>query len=107
VKIDEAAISRYLGVVERRVRTMRTGSRWMLSSLEHMKERGSQGEKLVAIVAATINRQKSGRPVAEWESARLDEVPSARSSYLKVSQYMTTDIFTVQPDDAEIGREHG
>jgi CBS domain-containing protein len=99
-KIDDGDISRYLGIVDKRVRTMRTGSRWMLSSLAHMKERGSAGEKLVAVVAATIQRQKTGRPVAEWERARLDEVPSARQSYLKVSQYMTTDIFTVQPDDA-------
>ncbi len=99
-KVDEADIGRYLAVVDKRVRTMRTGSRWMLSSLSGMKEKGSQGEKLVAVVAATIQRQKTGRPVAEWERARLDEVPSARSSYLKVGQYMTTDIFTVQPDDA-------
>jgi CBS domain-containing protein len=99
-KIDDADVARYLGIVEKRVSTMRTGSRWMLSSLSHMKDRGSPGEKLVAVVAATIQRQKTGRPVSEWETARLDEVPSARSSYLKVSQYMTTDIFTVQPDDA-------
>lgn len=98
--IDEADIARYLSIVDQRVRTMRTGSRWMLGSLAGMKDRGSPGEKLTAVVAATVKRQKTGRPVAEWERARLDEVPSARSSYLKVGQYMTTDIFTVQPDDA-------
>ncbi|MBX7192412.1 MAG: CBS domain-containing protein [Sandaracinaceae bacterium] len=99
-KVDDADIARYLAIVDKRVRTMRTGSRWMLQSLAGMKERGSAGEKLTAVVAATVKRQKTGRPVAEWERARLDEVPSARSSYLKVGQYMTTDIFTVQPDDA-------
>lgn len=99
-KVDDDDIARYLSIVDKRVRTMRTGSRWMLKSLADMKERGSAGEKLTALVAATVKRQKTGRPVAEWERARLDEVPSARSSYLKVGQYMTTDIFTVQPDDA-------
>lgn len=98
--IDEADIARYLSVIETRVRTMRTGARWMLGSLAGMKERGSPGEKLVALVAATVKHQRTGRPVAEWERARLDDVPSARTSYLKVGQYMTTDIFTVQPDDA-------
>jgi CBS domain-containing protein len=42
----------------------------------------------------------TGRTVSEWERARVDEIGSARSSYHRVSQYMTTDIFTVQPDDA-------
>jgi len=47
-----------------------------------------------------VQRQKTGRTVADWERARLDEIGSAKSSYHKVSQYMTTDIFTVQSDDA-------
>jgi CBS domain-containing protein len=98
--IDASDISRYLGVVEQRVRTMRTGSRWMLQSLAGMKDRGSLGERLTALVAAMVARQKTGRTVHEWERARLDEIGSAKGSYYKVSQYMTTDIFTVQPDDA-------
>jgi CBS domain-containing protein len=65
-----------------------------------MNNKGSSGERLNALVAATVARQKTGRPVAEWERARLDEVSSAKASYHKVAQYMTTDIFSVQPDDA-------
>jgi CBS domain-containing protein len=91
--------ARYLGIIDQRVRTMRTGSRWMLQSLAGMKERGSLGERLTALVAATIARQKTDRVVSDWERARLDENDSARTGYQKVSQYMTTDIFTVQPDD--------
>lgn len=98
--VDEADSQRYLGIVEQRARTMRTGSRWIAQSLGDMKDRGSPGEKHTAIVAATIARQKTGRAVHEWERARLDEIGSAKSSYHRVSQYMTTDIFTVQPDDA-------
>jgi CBS domain-containing protein len=72
----------------------------MLQSLAGMKDRGSPGERLTALVAATVARQKTGRVVSEWERARLDEIGSAKTSYHKVSQYMTTDIFTVQSDDA-------
>lgn len=97
--VDDADAKRYLGIVENRVRTMRTGSRWMLHSLAEMKDRGSPGERLTALVAATIARQNSGRVVAEWERARLDEAATKKSSYHKVSQYMTTDLFTVEPDD--------
>ncbi|UJR83951.1 CBS domain-containing protein [Sandaracinus amylolyticus] len=92
--------SRYLGIIEQRVRTMRTGARWIMQSLGEMKQRGSSGERFTAIVAATVARQKTGRTVAEWERARLDEIGSAKTSYHRVSQYMTTDIFTVQADDA-------
>ncbi len=98
--VDPDDAARYLGVIEQRARTMRTGSRRALSSFAGMKDRGSLGEKLTAIVAATVARQMTGRTVSDWERARLDEVASAKSSYQKVSQYMTTDIFTVQPDDA-------
>lgn len=97
---DDQDAERYLGVIEQRARTMRTGARWALSSFAGMKDRGALGEKLTAIVAATVARQMTGRTVSEWERARLDEIGSAKSSYQKVSQYMTTDIFTVQPDDA-------
>jgi CBS domain-containing protein/gamma-glutamyl:cysteine ligase YbdK (ATP-grasp superfamily) len=98
-KVNDADAKRYLGIVENRVRTMRTGSRWMLHSLAEMKDKGSPGERLTALVAATIARQNSGRVVAEWDRARLDEAVEKKSSYHKVSQYMTTDLFTVEPDD--------
>ena len=50
-------------------------------------------------MAATINRQLTGRPVSEWERARLDEAETSHHNYLRVDQYMTTDLFTVQADD--------
>ncbi len=82
--------------------TTRTGSRWLTQSLSGMREKGKgkSGELSNALVAATVARQATGRPVTEWERARLDEAGMARHNYLKVEQYMTTDIFTVQPDDA-------
>lgn len=97
--VDDADAKKYLGLVEERVRSLRTGSRWALRSLAGMKSRGSQGERLTALVAATIARQATGRPVVEWERARLDEIYGRRTGYNKVSQYMQTDVLTVQPDD--------
>jgi CBS domain-containing protein len=97
--VDDADAKRYLGIVEQRVRSLRTGSRWLLRSLAGMKTRGSAGERLSAITAATIARQATGKPVSEWERARLDETYPRRTGYSKVSQYMQTDVVTVQPDD--------
>ncbi len=97
--VDRTDSERYLAIVERRVRSLRTGSHWMLQSLADMKERGTPGMRMTALVAATIARQKAGRVVSEWEGARLDESNSALTGREKVSQYMQTDIFTVRPDD--------
>src|SRR5690606_29395229 len=54
--VDDADVKKYLGVVEKRVRTLHTGSRWALRSLADMKPRGTPGEHLTALVAATIAR---------------------------------------------------
>ncbi len=97
--VNDADAKRYLGVVERRVRSLHTGSRWSLRSLAEMKPRGTPGEHLAALVAATIARQETGRPVAEWERARLDEVAARRTGWAKVSQYMQTDLIIVHPND--------
>jgi len=97
--VDPADSARYLGILDKRIRSGRTGSRWMLQSLGGMQDRGNQGGAAHRLVAATIARQKTDRVVSEWERARLDENDSARTGYQKVSQYMTTDMSTVRPDD--------
>ena len=97
--VDPADSARYLGIMEQRVRTLRTGSRWMLQSLAGMKDRGTPGARSTALVAAMIARQKGEGVGAGWELARLAENDSARTGQHKVSQCMTTDVFTVWPDD--------
>jgi len=98
-QINDEDIKRYLGVVDNRVRTARTGSRWMVQSWQALADKATPGERSVALVAATVQRQQTGRPVAEWERARIDEVEHARANYQQVDQYMTTDLFTVHADD--------
>ncbi len=97
--IVEDDIKRYLGTVDNRLRTARTGARWIISSWNALKDKAAPGERSNVLVAATVQRQGTGRPVAEWERARLDEAESARNNYLRVDQYMTTDIFTIHHDE--------
>jgi CBS domain-containing protein len=97
--VDDADIARYLGILEKRARSLKTGASWQLSSLNGMKGRGTPGARLTAITAALVARQKSKAPVCDWEFARLDERQSAVADYEKVSQLMLTDIYTVRPDD--------
>jgi CBS domain-containing protein/gamma-glutamylcysteine synthetase len=97
--INEDDVKRYLSVIDARCRSGRTGSRWLLSSWNALKDKAASGERSNALVAATVNRQLTGRPVSEWERARLDEAETSHHNYLRVDQYVTTDLFTVQADD--------
>ena len=97
--VDRADIERLLGVVERRVSTRMTGTRWILLSLAKMGPRGTAGQRFNALVAATVSRQNTDQPVSEWELAKLDELGVQRSHYLKVDQYMQNDVVTVHPED--------
>ena len=98
--IRDEDVKRYLGVVDARVRTARTGARWQFSSWNSLRDRATPGERANALVAATVQRQLTGRPVSEWERARLDEAAATPHGYNRVDQYMTTDLFTVHAEDA-------
>ena len=99
-KVDEADVKRYLGCVDARVRTGRTGARWQMTSWNALKDKATPAQRASALVAATVDRQATRRPVAEWERARLDEAgDESAHNYMRVDQYMATDLFTVQQDD--------
>jgi len=92
-------ITRYLGIIEKRVRSGRTGAQWSLNSLAEMRKAGTSDEALTALTAAMVSRQKVGMPVHEWELAQLTEGDMSKPSYARVEEFMTTDLFTVQADE--------
>ncbi len=98
--IDAADIERYLDTVEARVDSRRTGAQWQLSSLADMGEKGTVEERMAGLVAATVERQRHGRPVHEWGRAQLGEAGSWKPSYLRLEQYMSTDLLTVNAEEA-------
>lgn len=97
--IDRADIDRYLGTIRERVQLRRTGARWLLGSLASMDQEGTLEERMAALVAAMVDRQDSGRPVHEWEEASLGEGGGLKPSYMRVEQYMVTDMRTVNEDE--------
>jgi CBS domain-containing protein/gamma-glutamylcysteine synthetase len=99
-QIDAGDIARYLDVIEERVRTKRTGAQWQLDSFAALRDQGGRGERLAALVAATIANQKTGLPIAQWPLAELAQAGSWEKHYARVEQFMTTDLFTVGPDEA-------
>lgn len=97
--VVDTDVQKYLGVIDQRVRTGRTGARWQFSSWNSLRDRATPGERSNALVAATVARQLSGRPVAEWERATLDEVTGTHRNYQRVDQFMRTDLFTIHSED--------
>jgi CBS domain-containing protein len=98
--VDEGDAERYLGVLDRRVAVGGTGSRWLLKSHQSLTGHGTEGERLNAMVAATVARQRDNLPVSEWKPTDLAEAGGWQRNYLRVEQYMATDLVTVHPDEA-------
>ncbi len=97
--VDDGDVELYLGVLEERVRSSHTGAQWLLSSFATLGEKGPLAERLSALTAATAHRQEHRGPVHGWEPARLEEAGGWKHNYLRVEQYMDTDLITVGPDE--------
>ncbi len=89
---------RLLDLLEARVQKEQTGSLWALRSLAAMADRGTREQRHRALAAAMLAEQKGERPVAEWPLAELS-VGDQRAGYQRIEHYMSTDLFTVRPDD--------
>jgi CBS domain-containing protein len=98
-EIPPEDIDRYLGVIEERVESGRTGARWALDSLASMGKRGTGDIRRRRLAAAMLEHQ-GGEPVHRWPLVEpaVDEV-DLRRGYRHVGQFMTTDLFTVRQDD--------
>jgi len=97
--LDKKDIDLYLGVLRDRVSTRRNGARWALESLSNMHGRGTEDQRLRCLVGSMVEQQSTGRQISKWKLADFCEQQDWRESYLKVSQFMATDLFTVRPDD--------
>ena len=87
-------LDRYLGTVEARVRTGRTGSQWLLDLFEANRTRPPDTVWRGA-VATMLERQFEGTPVHEWPPV----AGPARPAEPTVAQIMTSKVFAVRPDD--------
>lgn len=97
--VRPADIDRYLGVIQERVESGQTGADWMVRSLAHMRDGGTRGERLAAVTAASVRLQQNAGPGHEWPLAGLEEAGGWKMNYLRVEQYMTTNLFTVHEDE--------
>jgi len=97
--VDEEDRSRYLDVIQERVERDQTGALWSLRSLAAMGERGTRETRLQALTEDMLDRQQSGAPVSRWTPAAVNGSIDWSRNYQTVAHLMSTDLFTVRPDD--------
>jgi len=99
--VRDEDIQRYLGIIDDRVASKRTGAQWQLYSLAHMRKQGNttRAERLDTLVSGMIRRQMDGKPGHTWELAELEKRPLNTIHGTRVEHFMTTDLFTVREDE--------
>jgi len=97
--VDVEDRDRYLDSIQERVERDRTGAQWSLRSLAAMGAHGAREMRHRALTEAMLEQQQSGEPVSRWELARLSRAGDWSRSCWTVVQLMSTDLFTVRPDD--------
>ncbi len=98
LQVPSKDIDYYLGIVEQRVASGRTGARWLLDSLANVPEdkRAAVCKRAVEIVH---QRQDRSLPVHRWELVTPEADDEASEEMKKISDVMTTNLFTVRPQD--------
>ena len=97
--VSKSDIDKYLGVIEERNTTNRTGARWILESYTKLVKHSSKEEATTALVASMLKNQNSNKPVSNWNLAQADDMNEWSHSAFLVEEFMTTDIFTVTKED--------
>jgi CBS domain-containing protein len=92
-------IDKYLGIIEERARTGQTGSRWMLKSLSALGSSAAKDATQRRLTAEILANQKQGQPVHRWPVIEISDSDEWEHGYRTVGQFMSTDLFTVSPDD--------
>ncbi|HEU4766318.1 MAG TPA: CBS domain-containing protein [Pyrinomonadaceae bacterium] len=92
-------VDKYLGVIEERTRSRQTGASWILKSRSAMGESTSKDVCHRKLASAMLANQKQGQPVHHWPIIETAEAEEWEHGYRTVGQFMSTDLFTVSPDD--------
>ena len=98
-KVAAGDIDKYLGIFEERVRTRQTGARWQLKSIAAMGDIEPKDLQYRELALGMMQNEKKGTAVHEWPIIPPPEEIDWSQSYRTVGQFMSTDLFTVRPDD--------
>ncbi len=96
--VGEEDISKYLGIIEQRVRHCTTGSEWLVRNFRKLREKHKPSVCNRALVHECLLYQKENVPVHEWDDITLDKY-NIRAPFSTlpsiVEDIMNTEVFTV------------
>lgn len=98
-KVKTADISKYLDIIEARAKEHKTGARWALRTFTALKKEVTNDEAVTAVTAAIVKNQKENKPVHTWKEGTIADLADWHPGKIKVEEFMSTDLFTVQKDD--------
>ncbi|MDX1910755.1 MAG: glutamate-cysteine ligase family protein [Saprospiraceae bacterium] len=98
-KVKSADISKYLDIIEARAKEHKTGARWALRTFTSLIKDVTNDEAVTAVTAAIIKNQQQNKPVHTWKEATAADLENWEPSHIKVEEFMSTDLFTVQKED--------
>jgi len=92
-------VQKYLDIVRERAQSRQTGATWIMKSLTAMDNSTSKDTRQRRLTAAMLTSQKKGEPVHRWSTVEKAHPDEWEDSYRTIGQFMSTDLFTVKPDD--------
>ena len=98
-RVKKEDIDKYMGIIEERNATRKTGTSWLLNCFSSLSKETTREETSIALTSAILKNQVEGKPIAEWEMARMEDIIEWHPASLIVEEFMTTDLFTVHQDD--------
>ncbi len=98
-QVASEEIDKYLGIIEERTKNRQTGAGWIMKSLHAMGTSSSKDARHRRLTSEMLSNQNQGRPIHRWPIIEQAEPDEWEQGYLTVGQFMSTDLFTVNPDD--------
>ncbi|MDH3784769.1 MAG: CBS domain-containing protein, partial [Acidobacteriota bacterium] len=94
---DGDDVTRYIDIIEKRVENRRTGSWWLTQSHAALGSAETPASRSATLVRELHRQQVDGDPVHTWDPVGAG---SRSTRYCAtVEQLMSTDLFTVRPDE--------
>jgi CBS domain-containing protein/gamma-glutamylcysteine synthetase len=91
-------IDLYLGTIEERVHSRQTGAQWLLSSFAAAGDK-PRDFRCRLLAEQILSNQQENIPVHKWPIPQPRPKSEWSKCYQRVGQFMSTDLFTMRPDD--------
>lgn len=98
-QVASADIDKYLGIIQERAETRQTGARWITRSLAAIGSSVSRDARQRKLTSEILMNQKQDQPIHRWPIIEKAESEKWEQGYRTIGQFMSTDLFTVNPDD--------